>query len=89
MRDATYYSCFTIIRIRIDTGMMTELEQSLYRSRKTLREACEELNLVYSDTCISSLDTCSSCGIWVKYAELVPDEDKNPICKECLTYYGM
>ena len=68
---------------------MHEVEKSLYRTRKTLRDACRELNLVYEDTCVGTIDTCSSCGIWVKVKELVPDEDKNPICKECLTFYGM
>jgi len=65
------------------------LEQVLYKTRKTFREGCLFASIDYKDAPDVELMECSNCDIWLKETELVPDQDKNPICKQCLTYHGM
>jgi hypothetical protein len=68
---------------------MNELEKTLHRTRKTLWQVCDDLGLRDEADCVvTNLDNCSSCGIWLKHSSLTPDLDGNPICKECLTFYG-
>lgn len=66
---------------------MTPLESALNRTRKTILEVCRELGIEYTDS-LPNIDQCNSCGIWLKKSKLIPDLDKNPICNECLTFYG-
>lgn len=68
---------------------MNELETTLHRTRKTLWQVCDELGLAEEACKVVNLDNCSSCGIWLKISSLRPDIDKNPICNECYTFYGL
>ncbi len=67
---------------------MNKVETALYRTHKTLREACDEVEQDFSSSIIENLDTCCSCGIWLKFSELIEDQDAMGICKPCWTYYG-
>lgn len=66
----------------------TSLNSYLYKTRKTLREACQEAGIEF-DTGYTTLDECTHCSVWLQPHELVPDLDKNPICNVCLRYEGM
>jgi len=68
---------------------MNEVESTLHRTRKTLWQVCNELGIDQAECKVLSLDTCSSCGIWLKITRLIPDLDGNPICNECYTHYGL
>lgn len=68
---------------------MNELEQSIYRKKVTLLEACEEFGIPVEEADIPNLETCSNCSIWFKSVELILDLDSNPICKVCKRFYGM
>lgn len=68
--------------------MTNELSAYLYRRKLSLKQACEALNIPYTE---SNLEVCqcSNCSIWYKPKELKEDLDGNPTCDICLTYYGM
>lgn len=68
---------------------MNQIEEQLYRKKRTLLEVCEEFGISPEDADISILETCSSCSIWFKTTELIPDLDGNPICKTCQRFYGL
>lgn len=68
---------------------MNELEKTLYRSRKSVLEACAEIDIKYPpDVEISALRECTSCGIWLKTGQMKKDADDLDICKDCLDVYG-
>lgn len=67
---------------------MNKVEKTLYKTRKTVQEACDECGVDFEDAVVSELEECSSCSIWLKHYQLKPDLDNNPVCKECLDYYG-
>lgn len=68
---------------------MTPIEQALYKTRKTLLEACAEFSIEYIlDSEDFTLKQCNSCGIWLKPVQLKPDLDGLDICNDCLTFYG-
>jgi hypothetical protein len=68
---------------------MNDLENGLYRTRKTIREVCRELDLDFDLVYVTNLSECSDCNIWLKHAQLKPDLDDNPICPQCLRFNGM
>jgi hypothetical protein len=68
---------------------MNRLERHLYKTRKTFRAACHEIGEDIEYACTPELETCTSCDIWLKSDELIPDLDGLPICKDCLSHYGM
>lgn len=67
---------------------MNEIEKYLLRSRKTLVQACTDLDVDIESVNINHIEQCSSCSIWLKIEQLKEDLDKNPICKECWFVYG-
>lgn len=67
---------------------MNDLEVGLYRSHKTIREVCRELNLDFEEVYVNNLSECTDCGIWLKHRELQPDLDDNPICSHCMRFNG-
>lgn len=68
---------------------MNSLERVLYKTRKTIRQACKEAGIDFEEAEVNSLLECSHCNWWGKPSDLVPDLDDNPICKVCLRYEGM
>ena len=68
---------------------MTEVESYLYKTRKTIRQACAELGLTFDNEIVTAIEECSSCNIWLRPTALKPDLDGNPICPQCLHFYGM
>jgi hypothetical protein len=68
---------------------MNSFENSIYRRKISLLEACKEFNIPVEDAPLHVLETCSSCSIWYKSVELVLDLDSNPICKVCKRFYGL
>lgn len=68
---------------------MNQLEVGLFKTRKTIRQVCEELELDFDSSYVLNLAECSDCGIWLKQSQLIPDLDKNPICPDCLRFNGM
>lgn len=68
---------------------MNELEKGLYRSHKTIREVCRELDLDFEEVFVDKLGECSDCGVWLKHSEFVLDLDENPICEHCFRFNGM
>ncbi len=69
------------------TGL-NALDYVLYKTHKTVKDACTELIIPYSDSVEISLCQCNSCGIWLKPNQLVKDLDGLDICKDCYTVYG-
>lgn len=67
---------------------MNEIEEYLYRTRKTVNQAAHEHDIDVDDIEIYEIEQCSSCSIWLKFSQLKDDLDGNPICKECWTVYG-
>lgn len=68
---------------------MTPLEKSLYKTRRTVREACIDSNTNYTgNENIYTVSQCSSCSLWLFPKELKNDEDGLPICSPCMMYYG-
>lgn len=68
---------------------MNEVEKVLYRTRKTLTQACKEAGVEFDSDIIKEIQECSHCGIWYKLNQLIPDLDKNPICNNCNHFYGL
>lgn len=68
---------------------MNQIEEQLYRKKRTLLEVCHEFGIQPEDVDIPTLETCSNCSIWFKNTELIPDLDGNPICKTCQRFYGL
>lgn len=71
--------------------MKTALSTCLYKRKYTVKEACQILNIPYSEDLLKTLEVCecSNCSIWYKPKELKNDLDGNPTCDICLAYYGM
>lgn len=67
---------------------MNEVERALYRTHKTIREACAEAGVQFTENLELSVQECSHCSIWHRLQELQLDLDKNPICKICWRFYG-
>lgn len=68
---------------------MNKLERTLYKSRKSFRQACREAGVDIEEADTPELAECTSCNIWLKHSELTPDLDENPICPACHRFYGM
>ena len=71
--------------------MYKRLAKHLNKTRKSLYEVCEELNIDYEQVCMWTLDEhvqqCAHCDIWT--VQPVQDLDNNPICKVCLSISGL
>lgn len=65
---------------------MNLIERTLYKSRKSLLEACAENDIQYSSEIEICLMQCSSCGIWL--LEIPVDDDGLETCQLCLDSYG-
>ena len=67
------------------------LTNYLYKTRKYLHEACNELNIDFSrvDPTVleNQISTCTHCGIWS--TKLIPDLDLNPICSTRAKLIGL
>ena len=74
-------------------AMMFELdniERALLKTRKSLRQVCEELDIdVPNDLDLLTIDTCSSCGTWHRQYKLIEDLDGNYICSYCAELIGL
>jgi hypothetical protein len=67
---------------------MNKVEELLFRTRKTVRQAAEESDLDIDEVEIYEIEQCSSCSIWLKFTQLKDDIDGNPICRNCWEAYG-
>ena len=67
---------------------MNEVERVLYRTHKTIREACIEAGVDFDPSVVQAVEACTNCSIWHRTVELKPDLDKNLICKICWRFYG-
>lgn len=65
---------------------MNLIERTLYKTRKTVLEACIENDLQLSSEIEIGLTCCSSCGIWL--IEMPVDNDGLETCQLCLDSYG-
>ena len=74
----------------IDTNQYKRLTKCLSKTRKTLSEACLELNIAIDDVDDFELDQhiqeCSHCGIWG--TDHRHDEDDFLVCKLCFSLVG-
>lgn len=74
----------------IDTNLYQRLTKHLSRTRKTLGEACEELeidvDLVDDYELEQHIEECSHCGIWG--TDHKHDEDDFAVCKLCFSLVG-
>ena len=74
---------------------MVSINEFLYHTHKTVIEVCRENGLKYHNEegkppeWYTTLDQCSSCGIWDYPYNLKLDLDCNPICKNCEEAYGL
>lgn len=73
-----------------DTNPYKRLARCLNKSRKTLSEACKELDIDIDFIDDADLDDhiqeCSHCGIWG--IDHKHDEDEFPVCKLCFSLVG-
>ena len=67
---------------------MNKIERALIRTRKTVRQACQETGTDPEEVDILDIDQCSSCSVWAKHSELREDLDGNYICRVCWDEYG-
>lgn len=69
--------------------MYKRLSSALNNTRKTIKQACEELDIDYDSLDVTQLeiDQCSHCGRWSLL--LVQDLDDNPICRFCVDLVGL
>lgn len=65
---------------------MNLIERTLYKTRKSLLEACTENDIEYSHEIEICLMQCSSCGIWL--FDMPRDDDGHETCQLCLDSYG-
>ena len=65
---------------------MNLLERTLYKTRKTVLEACREIDVQYPPEDDIGLESCSCCGVWL--ISMKRDLDSSPICDICLDTYG-
>ncbi len=67
------------------------LAKALNGTRKTLTDACRELDISIEDVddyyLQDAIDQCSHCNIWTH--NLVEDLDGNPICGVCERLVGL
>ena len=73
-----------------DTNQYRRLSQYLNKTRKTLGEACEELEIDIDDVddyeLEQHIEECSHCGIWG--SDHKHDEDDFAVCKLCFSLVG-
>ena len=73
-----------------DTNLYRKLSRYLNKTRKTLSEACKDLNIEIDDVDDYELEQhiseCSHCGIWGN--DHRHDEDDFPVCKLCFSLVG-
>jgi hypothetical protein len=67
---------------------LNSLDYVLYKTHKSVLEACRELMIEYHPEVEIHLKQCTSCGIWLKPEQLKKDLDELDICTTCLTAYG-
>lgn len=71
--------------------MYKKLAKQLDRTRKSLWDICEELDIDYFSVDLTKLEEnivqCTHCDIWT--INPVQDLDNNPICRVCLGISGM
>lgn len=65
---------------------MNILERTLYKTRKSVFEACTENDIQYPSEIEIGLTSCSSCGIWL--VEMKKDQDGLDTCDLCQETYG-
>lgn len=65
------------------------LVNRLERTRHSLAQVCDELDLDYESVVAMDLgiNQCTHCGIWSK--RLILDLDDNPICSVCRDIAGL
>ena len=64
------------------------VERSLVKTRRSLREVCEEFGIdtpSHDELCISQ---CTQCSTWHYTYKLVEDLDDNLICTYCDDIFG-
>lgn len=70
--------------------MYRRLAKHLNRTRKTLTQACNELNIdldtVEDEYLQAAIDQCSHCNVWSK--DLDDDEYGNLVCQLCFRLVG-
>ena len=73
-----------------DTNLHKILSTCLNKTRKSLSEACDELNididLIDDYELEQYIEECSHCGIWGN--DHRHDEDDFPVCKLCFSLVG-
>ena len=67
---------------------LSSLDYVLYRTHKSVLEACDELMIEYHSEVEIQLKQCTSCGVWLKPQQLKKDLDGLDICTTCLDAYG-
>ena len=71
--------------------MYKRLAKQLDRTRKSLWELCEELDIDYNEVDMFSLEKyvsqCTHCDIWT--VKPIQDLDGNPICNVCFGISGL
>lgn len=68
---------------------LNALDYVLYKTHKSILDACAELMIEYSSEVEIHLKQCNCCGIWLKPGQLVKDLDGLDICQTCVDAYGL
>lgn len=68
---------------------LNAVDYVLYKTHKTVLEAFRELMIQYNSEWEIHLKQCTSCGIWLKPAQLKKDLDELDICTTCEDAYGL
>ena len=73
-----------------DTNQYKRLASHLTKTRKTLGEACKDLDIDINEVddyeLEQHIEECSHCGIWG--SDHRHDEDDFPVCKLCFSLVG-
>ena len=65
---------------------MNVLEQTLYKTRKSIRQA--QIEIDFETSVITEIEECANCDIWWKKKEMNKDRGGNYICNFCFFNCG-
>lgn len=68
---------------------ISKVEKALVKTRRSLREVCDEFGIDMPDREDLCVSNCSQCSVWNYNYKLIEDLDGNPICRYCNDLFGL
>lgn len=66
-----------------------KIEYNLVKTRKSLKDVCDELGIDMPDIDELVVSQCTQCSVWHYNYKLIEDLDGNMICKYCEETIGL